>query len=133
MVSVEYTNTIIIVIAVVFIIQGLYIYISILTMIYVHTGSHMFNYVQLPARNMLNGYRRPSSLFTKFVFVVWGSSCRLILHLHVLTIFTYVILTTPLYLLMCMYVPSTLDGHICTGHKPMPSEQGECGGPLIGQ
>ena len=37
------------------------------------------------------------------------------------------------YLVMYMYGPSTLDGNISAGHKPMSSEQVECDGPLIVQ
>ena len=102
-------------------------------MMYVHTCSNTFNHVQLLVRNMFNGYRRPSSLFTKFVFVVCSSSCRMILCLHIIPVNMYVILLIPFYLLMCLYEPSTLDGHISAGHEPMPSGQGKCGGPLIGQ
>ena len=99
----------------------LYIYIRILMMMYVHTCSNTFNHVQLLVRNMFNGYRRTSSLFTKFVFVVWSSSCRMILYLHTILVNMYVISPTLFYLLMCLYEPYTLNGNISAGHEPMPS------------
>ena len=109
------------------------IYISIIMMIYVNTCSHRFNYVQLLVRNAFKGYRRPSSLFNKSVFVVWSLSCRMILYLHILPIFAYVILPIPFYLLICLDGPYNLDEHISAGHNPMSSGQCDYGGPLIGQ
>ena len=82
---------------------------------------------------MFNEYRRTSSLITKFVFVVWRLSCRLILYLQTIPFYTYVISPIPFYMVMFLYGPSTLGGHISVGHNPIYSGQGECGGPLIGQ
>ena len=82
---------------------------------------------------MFNEYRRTSSLITKVVFVVWRLSCRLILYLQIIPVYIYVISPIPFYLVMCLYGPYTLGGHISAGHNPIYSGQGECGGPLIGQ
>ena len=100
---------------------SLSLYIRIMMMMYVHTCSHTYNHVHLLVRNIFNGYRRPSSLFTKFVFVVCSSSCRMILYLHTKLVNMYVISPTLFYLLMCLYEPYTLNGNISAGHEPMPS------------
>ena len=102
-------------------------------MVYVHTCSHRFNYVQLLVRYMFNGYRHPSSLFTQFAFVVCILSCSMILYLHILPIFAYVILPIPFYLFMCLNGPYNIDEHISAGRNPMSSGQCDYGGPLIGQ
>ena len=105
----------------------------ILMIMYGHVCSHAFNYIQLIVINMFNEYRRPSSLITKCVFVVWRLSCHLILYLQIIPVYTYVISPILFYLVMCLYVPSTLDGDMSAGHNPIYYGQGECGGPFIGQ
>ena len=116
-----------------FLLYMVHMYIIIIIMImYVHMCSHTFNCIQFLVRNVFNEYRHPSSLMTNFVFVVWRLSCLLILYLHIIPVYKYVILPISFYLFMCMYGPSNIDGHISAGHNPIYSGQGECGGPLIG-
>ena len=121
MVLVEYKNEIITVSYVVLIIHGLYVYFIILMIMYVYTCSRTFNYVQFLVRNMFSEYRRPRSLITKFVFVVLRLSFHLILYLQIILFYTYVISPIPLYLFMCLYVPSSLDENISAGQNPIYS------------
>ena len=100
-------------------------YIIIIIMImYVHMCIHTFNCIQFLVRNVFNEYRHPSSLITKFVFVVWCLSCLLIIYLQIIPVYKYVISTIAFYLVMCLHGPSNIDGHISVGHNPMYSGQG---------
>ena len=51
-----------------------FIYFRIIIIVYIHTCSHTFRYIQFLVINMFNECSNLSSLITKFLFVVWSLS-----------------------------------------------------------
>ena len=116
----------------VLIIQCLYIF-RIIVIMYVHTCSHKFKYVQFIVKNIFKSFRNPTSLITDlFIFCLKFIICQ-ILYLRILQVYTYVISPISFYLVMCLYGPYNIDEHISEGHNTIAYSQAEYCGPLIVQ